>query len=378
MEGHVLPGIDRIASGAARLPETARLAVLTNRAAQTIHGRWTGAVLLERGYDVAVLLTPEHGLAADAAAGAPIGHSQLNDLPVLSLYGADMSPVDEAIGGIDALVVDLPDVGCRYYTYGWTVREVLKLAARHGKPVYCLDRPNPLGGTMIEGNIPDEGVDSAVCASAVPVRHGLTLAELALWNRGHFGLDVDISVTTAEGWDRDMTPYETGLPWVPPSPALTEAESVFLYPGTCLLEGTNISEARGTDAPFTMAGAPWLDGTSLARRLSEEEAWDGARVEPVTFTPQSSKWAGEQCQGVRFTVQDREHFRPVGAGLALIAALADHPEFSFRAGQFDALAGTSSWRERLVDGATAAGIADEWAEGEDRFRKQREAVLLYR
>jgi uncharacterized protein YbbC (DUF1343 family) len=374
----VLPGIDQIASGAARLPESARFALLTNRAAQTGDGRWTGAVLLERGYDVAVLLIPEHGLAADAAAGAPIGHSRMDDIPVLSLYGADISPVDGAIGGIDALVVDLPDVGCRYYTYGWTVREVLKLAARHGKPVYCLDRPNPLGGAAIEGNIPDEGVDSAVCASAVPVRHGLTLAELALWNRRHFGLDVEISVITAEGWDRDMTWYETGLPWVPPSPAIPSADSAWIYPGTCLLEGTNISEARGTDAPFTMAGAPWLDGASLARRLSQDEAWDGARIEPVTFTPQSSKWAGERCQGMRFTVQDREHFRPVRAGLALVAALVDNPEFSFRTGQFDALAGTSSWRQRLVDGATAAGIAGDWAESEATFRKQREAVLLYR
>ncbi|GAC1445939.1 MAG: DUF1343 domain-containing protein [Chloroflexota bacterium] len=377
MKHSVFSGIDRIALGTAELPRSARLGLLTNRAAQTADGRWTGSVLMDADYRVALLLTPEHGLTVQAAAGAPVGHSQLGDIPVLSLYGADTAPVEEALPTVDALVVDLPDVGCRYYTYPWTVREVLKMAAPHGKPVYILDRPNPLGGVAIEGNKPDPGHDSAVCASNVPVRHGLTLAELALWNRRDLGLDVEISVTRTEGWERAMTWFETGMPWTPPSPAIASAEAVFLYPGTCLLEGTNVSEGRGTSAPFTMVGSPFIDGTHLASDLEGDEAWAGADVEQVTFTPQLSKWAGTECNGVRFTLQERSTFRAVRAGLALVARLAAYPEFSFIARQFDALAGTSSWREGITQHTPVAQISRDWESYEMGFRDQREDLLLY-
>jgi uncharacterized protein YbbC (DUF1343 family) len=377
MEQWVYSGVDRLALGAAELPRSARLGLLTNRAARTSSDRWTGTVLLDRGYHLTLLLTPEHGLAVDAAAGAPVSHSQFGGIPVLSLYGADMSPVEGALETVDALVVDLPDVGCRYYTYGWTVREVLKLAARHGKPVYCLDRPNPLDGMAIEGNKPARGYDSAVCASSVPVRHGLTLGELAVWNRHDLGLEVEISVVRVEGWQRPMAWAETGLPWTPPSPAIRSAEATDFYPGTCLIEGTNVSEGRGTEAPFTLVGAPFLDGGWLATVLSDDEALAGASVEPVDFTPQSSKWVGRWCSGVRLTMNDRSEFRPVRAGLALVAALATHPEFAFLPGQFDALAGTGSWRERLMRGMTPAEIAEEWASDEVNFRVEREALLLY-
>lgn len=370
-------GVDRLAVGAAELPRSARLGLLTNQAARTSAGQWTGAVLVDAGYRLALFLTPEHGLAVDAAAGAPVGHSQFGSIPVLSLYGADTSPVDAALETVDALVIDLPDVGCRYYTYGWTVREVLKLATRHGKPVYCLDRPDPLDGMEIEGNKPDAGYDSAVCASLVPVRHGLTLGELALWHRSDLGLELDLSIITAEGWRRRMTWAETGLPWTPPSPAMRSAEAAGFYPGACLIEGTNVSEGRGTESPFTMLGAPFLDGGSLATVLSNDEAWAGTSIEPVSFTPQSSKWAGRPCGGVRLIMKDRSEFRPVRAGLALVAALATHPEFAFLAGQFDALAGTATWRERLTLGITPAEIATEWESEQANFRVAREAVLVY-
>ncbi len=370
-------GVDRLAVGAAELPRSARLGLLTNRAARTSAGEWTGSVLVDAGYRLALFLTPEHGLAVDAAAGAPVGHSQFGSIPVLSLYGADTSPVEAALETVDALVIDLPDVGCRYYTYGWTVREVLKLATRHGKPVYCLDRPNPLDGMEIEGNKPDPGYDSAVCASKVPVRHGLTLGELASWHRSDLGLELDISIITVEGWRRRMTWAETGLPWTPPSPALRSAEAAGFYPGACLIEGTNVSEGRGTESPFTMVGAPFLDGGLLATVLSNDEAWAGTSIEQVTFTPQSSKWANLPCGGVRFAMNDRSEFRPVRAGLALVAALAAYPEFAFLAGQFDALAGTASWRERLTRGITPAEIATEWESDEANFRVAREAVLVY-
>jgi len=170
----VVLAIDRVADGAAALSRSSRLGVLTNRSARTADGLWTGDVLLDRGYRVALFLTPEHGLAVDAPAGAAVAHAQVDAIPVLSMYGADAGPVEEAMSTIDALVVDLPDVGCRYYTYAWTVREVLKRAARHDRPVIVLDRPNPLGGLAIEGNIPDPRYDSPVCASprkSAPLTH---------------------------------------------------------------------------------------------------------------------------------------------------------------------------------------------------------------
>jgi uncharacterized protein YbbC (DUF1343 family) len=377
MELPVTNGIDRLVRGVVELPRSARLGLLTNRAALSTVGEWTGTVLLELGYRVALLLTPEHGLTVDAAAGAPVGHSLMGDTPVLSLYGADLAPVERALEAIDVVVVDLPDVGCRYYTYGWTVREALKLATQHTKPVYCLDRPNPLDGVTIEGSRPDAGYDSAVCASSVPVRHGLTLGELALWNRHALNLDVDVVVLATEGWRRDIAWAHTGLPWAPPSPAMSSAETAEIYPGTCLIEGTNISEGRGTEAPFRTIGAPFLDGGSLAAALRSDDAFTEVAVEPIGFTPQSSKWAGQMCHGVRLTVNHRSKFHPVRAGLALVAALATHQEFAFLPGHFDALAGTASWRERLTRGVTPTEIAEDWESDEAEFRIEREAFLLY-
>ncbi len=377
MTRRVLSGIDRIELGTAELPHSARLGLLTNRAARTAGGQWTGRVLLGHGYHLTLLLTPEHGLEVDAAAGSPVGHSQLGATPVLSLYGADLSPVNEAMDTVDALVVDLPDVGCRYYTYSWTVREVLKLAARHGKAVHLLDRPNPLDGVRIEGNIPETGYDSAVCASSVPVRHGLTLGELAWWNRYDLDLEVEILVITVDGWRRGMAWADTGLPWTPPSPAITSAEAAAFYPGSCLIEGTNVSEGRGTDAPFVMVGAPFVDGARLVAALRSDDTFTGASIEPVDFTPHSSKWAGRLCQGVRLTISNRHEFRPVRAGLALVAALASHPGFDFLPRQFDALAGTASWREALARGVTPTEISHAWESDENRFRAEREPILQY-
>ena len=377
MEQRVTTGIDRVLLDTAELPRSARLGLLTNRAARTSSGEWTGTTLRACGYQVALLLTPEHGLTVEAAAGAPVGHSLLGDTPVLSLYGADLDPVEEALDTVDVLAIDLPDVGCRYYTYGWTVREVLKLAARAGKPVYCLDRPNPLDGITVEGSMPDPGYDSAVCASSVPVRHALTLGELALWQRVDLGRDVEIVVLTAGNWSRDLAWGDTRLPWTPPSPAMQTVEAAEFYPGTCLIEGTNVSEGRGTAAPFTTIGAPFLDGDALAAALRADEAFGGVTIEPIEFTPHSSKWADRACRGIQLTLRDRRAFRPVRAGLALVAALAAHPEFEFLPRQFDALAGTAEWRERLLRGETPGEIAAGWEPDESAFRVERERGLLY-
>lgn len=373
----VLTGIDAVAAGHVTLPSEARIGLVTNRAVRTRDGTWTGDALQSAGYRIAALLTPEHGLDAAAAAGAHVPHSQTGDVLVLSLYGADRGPVEEAVPGLDLLVIDLPDVGVRYYTYPWTAREVLRLAARHEKPVTILDRPNPLGGVRIEGNLPDEGVDSAVCSSPVCIRHGLTLGELERWNQVAFEIDVELTVVPVEGWRREMYGDQTGLPFVPASPNLPSFDAVLLYPGTCLIEGTNISEGRGTDAPFQLLGAPFVDPDTLARDLKQSPLLAGATVSEAHFTPNTSKWAGEECHGVRIEVRDRDALYPVAAGAALIAALHRFSGFEFRTRQFDLLAGTDRLRAALERGTSPEEIVASWQTDEQRFQRARQDVLLY-
>jgi uncharacterized protein YbbC (DUF1343 family) len=367
----VWTGIDRIAAGDAFLPR-AKLGILTNHAARTSDGRTTVDVLLAENLDIHLLLAPEHGLDVAAPAGSPIPHASAGSIPVLSMYGANRAPVEAALDEVDVLVIDLPDAGCRYYTYPWTMRELLKMAARHGKQVIVLDRPNPLGGEIIEGNIPDPGFDSAVCSATVPVRHGLTLAELARWQVRDLNLDVDLFPVRVSGWTRSLTMRETRIPWIPPSPNLQSPDTLFVYPGTCLLEGTTMSEGRGTAAPFQVVGAPALDSTAILRRLRD---LPDVTVEQLTFIPESSKWAGEPCQGVRITTSG-PGFRPVLTGLALIEEVMRSTGVEFLP-QFDALAGTGAWRRRLVAGEAAETIANGWTDGEESYRERRDDVLLY-
>jgi uncharacterized protein YbbC (DUF1343 family) len=300
---------------------------------------------------------------------------------VLSLYGADPAPLDEALAGVDALVVDLPDVGCRYYTYPWTVRELLRAAAKRALAVTLLDRPNPLGGVTVEGNLPDPAFDSPVCASPVPVRHGLTMGELALWNRRAYEIDVDLSIVPLESWRRDLIWTETSLSWIAPSPALRRIQAAFVYPGTCLLEGTNISEGRGTDGPFELVGAPFVDPFAVMRYLKGNRLVAGAHIGRASFTPLSSKWEGTACRGVQIFPKDLEVFRPVAAGVALIAALSRESSFAFHAAHFDALAGTGEWRQMLErhpdDTWASVEIVSHWQQDEERFLEERQEVLLY-
>lgn len=370
----VRTGLDRVAAGETALPHAARLALLSNRAARTSDGRWALDALRDAGYDIRLLLGPEHGVDLAADAGATVGHSRLGDIPVLSLYGADLAPVEEALGDIDLIVADLLDVGARYYTYPWTIRETMRLAAAHDVAVTILDRPNPLGGTAIEGNLPE--LDSPVCASRVPIRHGLTLGELSLWNRNTYEIPVQLDVIPLTGWRRQERFDATGLPWVPPSPALPDLEAVTLYPGTCLIEGTTLSEGRGTDAPFRQFGSPHLDAEAVIAALQTDEAMAGLSLSAVRFTPTASKWAGEACAGIRLSITDADALRPVRAGLAIIGALRAADDFAFLP-FFDLLAGTPRWREVFENGGSPSEITAGLAADEEGFRKARRDVLLY-
>jgi uncharacterized protein YbbC (DUF1343 family) len=367
-------------SGDYRLSRTARLGLLTNRSARTSARSgsvWSRDALREAGYTISLLLTPEHGLDLAAAAGEPVPHSRHANIPVLSLYGADPFPLDEALSEIEELVIDLPDVGCRYYTYPWTVRELLRKAAERGLPVTLLDRPNPLGGAIVEGNVPDPGFDSPVCASPVPVRHGLTMGELALWNRRAHAIDVNLSVVPMKGWRRELLWTDMALTWAPPSPALPRFCAARVYPGTCLFEGTNISEGRGTDTPFETVGAPFVDPLAVLRSLERSELLAGANVRCASFTPTSSKWEGAKCLGVRIDPYDLHVFRPVAAGIALVASFSRESDFVFGPSRFDALAGTTTWRQALERFVPPEEIINRWQQGEARYLEERREILLY-
>jgi uncharacterized protein YbbC (DUF1343 family) len=252
------------------------------------------------------------------------------------------------------------------------------VAAERALPVTLLDRPNPLGGMTVEGNLPDPAFDSPVCASPVPVRHGLTMGELALWNQRAHAIEVDLSIVPLEGWRRDLLWTETSLSWIPPSPALRRMQAAYVYPGTCLLEGTNISEGRGTDWPFELAGAPFVDPVAVMRSLEGSELVAGAEIRPASFTPTSGKWEGTRCRGVRIEPADLTAFRPVATGVALVAALSRQPGFAFQVSVFDALAGTAEWRQLLERRPGAAEeIVGRWQEDEARFLEERREVLLY-
>jgi uncharacterized protein YbbC (DUF1343 family) len=343
--------------------------------------------LLAAGVRLAALFSPEHGLSGSAADGAtvPSGRDLRTGLPVYSLYGEVRRPTPDMLAGVDVLLFDIQDVGARFYTYAWTMTHAKEAAAEAGLSFIVLDRPNPIGGEVVEGPMLEPTFASFVGRYPVPVRHGLTVGELARYVDGEFGLGVDLRLVPVEGWQRGQWFDETGLPWVPPSPAMPSLATATVYPGVCLVEGTNLSEGRGTALPFQVVGAPWLDGPALAGALNELEP-AGVRFRATTFTPWASKWAGQVCHGVQWHVRDRLALRPVEVALHLIVTIRSlwPDEFAWlsaswegTASHFDLLIGTDRVRRQLEDGISVAAIAAEWQADLDRFRQRRLPYLGY-
>ena len=343
-----------------------------------------------RGGKLAALFAPEHGLWGAAQDHAPVSAARdaVTRLRVASLYGERRAPTPAMLRGLDALVVDLQDVGSRYYTYAWTMVLAMHACARAGVAVIVLDRPNPLGGEVSEGNLPDPAFASFVGLHPLPTRHGLTIGELAR----HVNADLDVgcrlTVVPMRGWRRSMLWEDTGLPWVPPSPNMPTPDTARVYPGGCLIEGSNLSEGRGTTRPFELVGAPYLDGHRYAAGL-ERLALPGVRFRPARFIPTFHKWTGKSCGGVQLHVTDRRRFKPFLTGLALLAvarrqaprAFAWRPppyEFERRRMPIDILAGTDAIRLALERGEPLAGIEAEWQSDLGRWRRRRAAALLYR
>jgi uncharacterized protein YbbC (DUF1343 family)/CubicO group peptidase (beta-lactamase class C family) len=362
------------------LPQLAgqRVALLTSGASRDRAGRRGVEVLREAGVPLVALFSPEHGL--DGQQDHPLigdARDRASGLPVFSLYGASRRPTAAQLAGLDAILVDLQDAGCRYYTYLSTLGYLLEEAAPRHIRVIVLDRPDPLGGEIIEGPSLDEGRTSFTGYHRVPVRHGMTLGELARLINAERALGADLAVIPAEGWRRSMLWDDTFLRWVDPSPNLRSPTAALLYPGVGMLEFTNLSVGRGTDAPFERLGAPWISGAALARAI-EAAGVPGLVVRADSFVPTSGPHAGKACGGVHFTLTSPRAFTPVRLGIAIAVALrALYPE-AWETERLDLLLGHRATAAAVLGGARSArDIAASWAAEEEAFRARRAPFLLY-
>jgi uncharacterized protein YbbC (DUF1343 family) len=344
------------------------------------------------GVTLAMLFGPEHGVRGDAQYMAAVGdeRDRRTGVPARSLYGtavASLRPRPADLAGLDALVFDVQDVGSRYYTYQATMMLCLEAAAAAGLRFFVLDRPNPIGGLLVEGPALRPGFESFCGLHDLAVRHGMTVGELAALFQAERGLDVELTVIPCRGWSRGAGARETGLPWVFPSPNMPTPETALVYPGMCLLEGTNLSEGRGTTRPFELFGAPWLDPDRLVEELSAARL-PGARFRPASFVTTWDKHAGARCHGAELHVEDPAAFRPFRTGVAAVAAARDQaPErFAWRTEAyefvdgvpaFDLLCGSAREREAIEAGRGARALWPAWAAEERAFARRRRAFLRY-
>jgi len=378
----VLPGIEVLLADSAHLVRGRRVGLVSNMAAVDRFGTSGVDLLRNAGVNLVALFSPEHGFRGSAGPGERVASTvdSATGLPIYSLYGNTSSPTPEMLAGLDVILVDLPDVGARYYTYLTTTVGVMRSAGAAGIPVIVLDRPNPIGG-MVQGNVLDTAFRSGVGMLAVPMRHGMTLAEQARLARADLGVEVNLLVVPAAHWTRGQTLDVTGLPFLPPSPNLKDLESLFHYPGTCLFEGTALSVGRGTSAPFRQVGAPWLDTTAVLRRLGQVST-PGVRFVSDTFTPVDpgdQKHSGVHLAGIRLEMTSAADYDPTVAAVALLAAIqAVHPDqIGFVARQFDRLAGGSALREAVVAGVSVGEITAAWGPSLRAFEERRAGFLLY-
>jgi beta-N-acetylhexosaminidase len=381
----VKPGIDVLLETQRALVAGKRAGLITNHTGRTSAGLSTiDALFNADGIQLVSLFGPEHGLRGELGAGATVesGRDPRTGLPFHSLYGETRKPTPEMLADVDVLIYDIQDIGSRYYTYMWTMTLALQAAAENGKAFVVLDRPDPIGGELVQGNVLDSAYATFVGLYPVPMRHGMTVGEMARFVNGEYGIGADLTVVGAEGWTRSRWYDATDLEWLAPSPNMPDLEAATHDPGTCLFEGVNISVGRGTPDAFKQIGAPWLDAGAVIRRLGER-AIPGVRFEPTTFTPSKpadAKYDGVSVNGIRFVVTDRTTYDPTRAAITVLQEIrAVHPtqvEFNIR--HFDRLAGTDRVRLGIESGATIEEITADWGAQIAAFESKRAQYLIYR
>ena len=344
----------------------------------------------EEGVTIAAVFGPQHGVRADVQDNmieTAHARDRRRRVPVYSLYSETREPTAEMLRGIDTLVIDLQDIGARIYTFVYTMANCLRAGRKHGVPIVVCDRPNPISGLQIEGPVLDRGFESFVGQFPIPMRHGMTIAELARLFNEHEHIGAELRVVPMEGWTRDMYFDDTSLPWVMPSPNIPTLDTAVVYPGTVLFEGTSASEGRGTTRPFEIIGAPWVDPDAFTDRLNAH-GLPGVHFRPVVFEPTFQKHARDTCGGCQIHLLDRTTFRPVETGVALLAECrdADPSRFAWRQPPYeyeqdrvpiDILAGSQRLRQQIDRGTSATEIAQSWAPDVAEFDKIRKGFLLY-
>jgi uncharacterized protein YbbC (DUF1343 family) len=377
-------GLEQLQGGAGEELRGKRIGLIVHRASVSEDGRHAIEVLRDLDLDVVRLFSPEHGLRGEAAAGDKVdsGVDPVSGLPLVSLYGAERKPSQTDLEDLDVLVFDLQGAGVRFYTYVSTMMLSLEAAAEVGIEFVVLDRPNPLGGERIEGPVSaprDVVAESFVNMAPGPLVHGMTMGEMARLVNAGLDEPAELSVVEMTGWTRDMEWEETGRAWTPPSPNLRTPDAAIAYPGIALLESTNVSEGRGTEAPFLVFGAPWMDPGSIDILVP------GFEIRPTGFTPRGSaaarypKWVGESCAGSRVRIQDRSAAKPYRLGIALLRELSDEPEFEWRR-DGDALTwllGTNRVFEALQEGKSVDEIVAADSADHEAWREARTGFLLY-
>lgn len=376
--GDVLTGIDVLRRDNFRQLNGRKVGLITNHTGVARDGRSTVELFHEaKNLELTALFSPEHGFAGKLDV-SKIGDTrdERTGLPVFSLYGETRRPTKEMLGGVDTVVFDIQDIGCRFYTYVSTMGEAMRAAAEHHKRFVVLDRPNVINGVDIAGPLIDKGEESFVGYHPLPVRHGMTIGELSRMFNDELQLGLELEVIPCEGWSRRDGWDSTGLTWVNPSPNMRSLTEAYLYPGVGLLETTNISVGRGTDTPFEVIGAPWMDGRQLAAALNARQV-PGVSFVPVQFTPASSKFADELCQGVNIAITNRAVFEPVRVGFEIAAQLRRLFPDEWETKGYLRLLGNQRTYQAVIDGKDGAEIEAVARDGLSDFLRRRTKYLMY-
>ena len=389
-------GVTKLAAGTAAIPATVlngidvlerdgfkqlagmKVGLVTNQTGRDLEGKPTIDILKEAaGVKLISLFSPEHGIRGLADEKVSDSVDEKTGLPIYSLYGETRRPKPEQIKDLDAIVYDIQDVGARFYTYTATLRNVLEEAAKAGKPIYVLDRPNPINGVSVEGPLADEDKLSFIAAHTTPVRYGMTIGELAQMMNAERKIGVDLRVIKMDGWSRSMWFDDTGQTWINPSPNMRSLTEATLYPGIGLLETTNVSVGRGTDTPFELVGAPWIDGQQLAKFLNERQI-PGVRFVPIRFKPNASVFKDQDCEGVNIIITDRGRFNSVRTGLEMAAALRKLYPNNWEVDKYARLLVNGEFLEMIKRGDSPEQLEKAAADQAAAFEKRRALYLLYK